>query len=325
MLAKVNPHPRDSLIVFDEEPHIYTITSDPDSAYTSCTTFIHKFFGHFDADAIIDKMVNSRAWSKNKYHGKTREEIKMLWEINRNEASLAGTAMHKAIEDFYNGELTLEQLKPMPNLQHFLKFYEELGDKLSPYRSEWMIFDTDYKLAGSIDFITKNIDGSLDLWDWKRSREIKRENPWQQGLRPVQHLPDTNYWHYSLQLNLYKTLLEKNYDVKVRNLSLVVMHPNQDSYEVIEVSDLTRELKLILNHRVKQEKFSDLLLMPLTSSNLTTCSDGDGDGDNDSNLESEPETESNKTKHILKLSYSNTDVNPSPSANIIKPPAICLI
>lgn len=251
MLSEINPHPRDQLIVFDEEPHIYTITTDPDSTYTSCTTFIHGFFEHFDADKIIDKMTKSKRWANSKYYGQTPDQIKAQWDRNRIQASLFGTKMHKAIEDFYNGEKTLEDLAILPDLKYFLNFYKDIGDKLKPYRSEWMVFDDHLKLAGSIDFVTENEDGSLNLWDWKRSREIKRENSWQSGLDPVKNLPDCNYYHYSLQLNLYKAILENNYDKSVNQLALVVMHPEQENYEVIIVPDLAKEICLILNHRIK--------------------------------------------------------------------------
>ena len=251
MLSQVNPHPRDRLIVFDEEPHIYTITTDPDSNYTSCTTFIHSFFSHFDADKIIDRMTRSKGWVDSKYYGLTAEQIKERWDQNRDQASAAGTAMHKAIEDFYNGKSTLEELKESPDLQYFLNFYKDIGHTLKPYRSEWMIFDDQLKLAGSIDFVTENEDGTLNLWDWKRSREIRRDTKWQRGLTPVNHLPDTNYYHYSLQLNLYKAILENNYNKTVNQLALVVMHPDQDDYEVIVVPNLAKEICAILNHRIE--------------------------------------------------------------------------
>src|SRR5436305_872241 len=139
MLSSINHHPRDDLITFEEEPHIYHISVDPDGIYTSVTTFIHQYFNHFDADDAIQKMMKSKKWSQNKYFGKSPEEIKALWEINRAEASSAGTKMHKCIEDFYNGEKTLSDLAEIPDMKHFIQFYEEHGINLTPYRSEWMI------------------------------------------------------------------------------------------------------------------------------------------------------------------------------------------
>ena len=54
-LALKNAHPRDPNLVFDEPSHKYTITTDPNSKYTSVTTWNHSHFPHFDADTIICK------------------------------------------------------------------------------------------------------------------------------------------------------------------------------------------------------------------------------------------------------------------------------
>ena len=77
-LARKNPHPRDSHITFDEGPHIYTV--DGDDSFMSVTTWNHSHFEHFDADKIITNMMKSKNWKKNKYYGKTRDEIKKMWD-----------------------------------------------------------------------------------------------------------------------------------------------------------------------------------------------------------------------------------------------------
>lgn len=252
MLAKINVHPRDQLIIFDEGPHIYTVLDDLESKYVSCTTFIHHFFHEFNADLIINKMMKSSKWNQNRYFGMTANQIKQSWEHNRIEASTAGTQMHKTIESFYNQEITLDSFRDVPDMQHFIDFYQEYGYHLKPYRSEWMVFDWDLKLAGSIDFVTENEDGTLDIYDWKRSNEIKRENQWQNGKDPIQHLPDTNYWHYCLQLNIYKAILERNYQKQIRQLTLVVLHPVQVKYKLIPVVDLSREVENLFQSRKKE-------------------------------------------------------------------------
>jgi hypothetical protein len=86
-LAKLHPHPRDNRIVFDEGPHIYYIDGSSEG-YISCTTWNHSHFENFNADAIIDKMMSSSNWQPgNKYYGKTKDEIKAIWDKNRDEAA----------------------------------------------------------------------------------------------------------------------------------------------------------------------------------------------------------------------------------------------
>ena len=116
--------------------------------------------------------------------------------------------------------------------------------QLKPYRTEWMIFDEDVRLAGSIDFVTENPDGTLTIYDWKRCKEIKKTNSFGDFAITdcIAHLPDTNYWHYALQLNTYKTILERKYAKKVTALFLVGLHPNLPNYQLLKVPDLRQEM-----------------------------------------------------------------------------------
>jgi ATP-dependent exoDNAse (exonuclease V) beta subunit len=248
-LANLNPHERDSHILFDEGPHVYTI--DGDSDFMSVTTWNHSHFPHFDADKIITNMMNSKKWSQSKYFGQTRQEIKAGWNKNGQEASKAGTKMHYDIECFYNDE-DVEVEEDCVEWKYFEKFEEEIGQNLEPYRTEWMIWDKELKFAGSIDMIFRNPDGTLLIYDWKRCKNIKKDNRWQGATTDcISHLPDTNYWHYSLQLNTYKYLLEKNYGEKVVGMYLVCLHPNNanKSYIKIEVPDLGEEIKDLMSLR----------------------------------------------------------------------------
>ena len=66
---------------------------------------------------------------------------------------------------------------------------------------------------------------------------------------PIQHLPDTNYWHYCLQLNTYKFIIEKNYGKTVSGMYLVCLHPENknNSYQRIKVVNLQKEIKELFN------------------------------------------------------------------------------
>jgi hypothetical protein len=47
-LAEKNAHPRDMRIEFFEEPHLYVVDKDPNTKYTSVTTWVHTHFPQFD-------------------------------------------------------------------------------------------------------------------------------------------------------------------------------------------------------------------------------------------------------------------------------------
>ena len=86
-------------------------------------------------------------------------------------------------------------------------------------------------------------DGNhLVIYDWKRVKNIQDENRFERGFKPINHLPNSNYWHYSLQLNIYKRILEKNYDKIIDAMYLLWLHPNNKSYIEIKVPDLSTEI-----------------------------------------------------------------------------------
>jgi hypothetical protein len=242
------PHERDQFIVFDEEPHIYTIRGD--SNYTSVTTWNKSMFSTFDADTIIDKMMKSAKWNESKYFNMTKEDIKKLWSDSGKEASSLGTIMHENIEKFYNN---VEVKDDSIEFKYFMKFYEDHKDELMGYRTEWMIYHEELRLAGSIDMVFIDKKDELHIFDWKRSKEIKKNAFGNKSSinKLIDHIPDSNYWHYCLQLNTYKSILEEKYDKKIGSLYLVCLHPNNknDSYLKIKVADLQEEVKELFKER----------------------------------------------------------------------------
>jgi len=252
-LAKKNPHTRDEYITFDEGPHIYYVRGDP--SFTSVTTWNHHHFAPFDTEKVLDNTLKSRKMQdpKYKYYGMTREEIKKSWDDNRDRAAKAGTKMHYDIECHYNGwDVKNDSIE----FQYFRKFLEDFPN-LKPYRTEWCVYYEELKLSGSIDMVFENEKGELLIYDWKRCQEIKHDNGnWTTySTTPcISHLPDTNFWHYALQLNIYKTILEHKYDKKIVGLYLVCIHPDNQyqSYERIHVPFLDKEIEDLVEHR-KQE------------------------------------------------------------------------
>lgn len=272
ILSNNNKHARDSFIKFYARGHKYEISTDPDSKYTSVTTWNHSHFPKFDADKIIENIFKSKSWGPDhKYWGQTAEQIKASWKSNGEQVAGAGTNLHERIENFMNdkciiGVFTQKELydnyiKNNKNIddpiewEYFIQFVKD-NPHLKPYRTEWMIFDEDLKLAGSIDMIYENEDGTLSIYDWKRSKEITKINNWNQyATNPlISHMPDTNFWHYALQLNTYKTILERKYGKKIKELYLVRLHPNapDNTYELLEVPILEKEMNDLFEERKKE-------------------------------------------------------------------------
>ena len=265
-LQKLNPHERDARIKFHPGPHVYTVdnhTSPETSEYVSVTTWVHSHFEAFDSDAVIDKMMASPYWPRaeryKKYIGKTKDEIKAEWETNRDIAAQEGTRMHAAIEAYYNdGMDAVDTLyESSRELAYFKNFDVTFRRSLKPYRTEWTVFHEELKLSGTIDMLFENVNpvtgkssGTFSIYDWKRCKEIVQNdafNKW--ALTPgMETIPDTNYWHYSLQLNLYKLILTEKYGIRVTGMYIICLHPNNPNcdYLRIEINDMQPLLRKIL-------------------------------------------------------------------------------
>lgn len=251
MLSIINSHVRDKKIKFQEEGHIYTIEGMKTNPI-SVTSLIHKFFGDFNADLIIDKMMASFKWKENKYYGRNREEIKSEWEKNRDESAAEGTKlhfdietylntarkeginMHVDIERFMNKMCVKNKSKEFGYFLDFWEKYQKANPSFQPYRTEWLIYDEDKNLAGSIDCVLSNGKDFVIL-DWKRSKEIKKENKYASGKYPFGKMPDCNFSHYTLQLNIYRHILEIKYNCNVIGMYLVVCHPVNESFLIYPV------------------------------------------------------------------------------------------
>jgi len=275
ILSSYNAHERDKHLLFDEPTHKYTITSDPDSTYTSVTTFNHSHFPHFDADKVIENMMKGKNWNpENKYWSMTPEQIKAQWADNAASVSGAGTNLHFHIECFMNQDLPagythedllanyeagLAQGNPPLNTSEEWEFflqYIRASPHFKPYRTEWTIYNEDLKIAGSIDMVYENPDGTLNIYDWKRAKEISKSNAFNKYAitEEINYLPDTNFWHYSLQLNTYKAILEAKYNKQIKDLYLVRLHPNhpKKTFELIKCANLSQEVEALFALRKSQ-------------------------------------------------------------------------
>jgi ATP-dependent exoDNAse (exonuclease V) beta subunit len=274
VLATRNCHERDQFIQFFEEDHKYVITNDPNNKYTSVTTWNHSHFPVFNANLIIKNMMRGKNWKEgHKYWGLTAEEIKQQWSSNSSAVSGAGTDLHFEIECFMNNPDLESGFKGNKGYKHsdlhetyilnpkaievvewdyFINFVKD-HPELKPYRTEWTIYDEDLKISGSIDMIYENPDGTLSIYDWKRSKDITRVNNFNKFAinKLICHMPDANFWHYALQLNTYKRLIERKYGKTVTDLYLVRLHPDAEekNYELIKLPDLTKEIDELFEQR----------------------------------------------------------------------------
>jgi hypothetical protein len=171
-LSIENGHPNDSNLSFDPIEHKYFYKSKP--LDISITGLVSKYFPEFKADEVIPKMMAGTNWPRKDYQYKdgtpyTAEEIKFKWDQIGLYSRNRGTWMHYNIESFLNGQ----PYNPEgPEMQFFLKFYEDYFKSIKPYRTEWTIAAPDRGIGGTVDFVGQLESGNYCIMDWKRSKGL---------------------------------------------------------------------------------------------------------------------------------------------------------
>jgi len=213
------------MISLNHDTHTYTVDGQP---YISVTTLLGTWFPKFDADKTIARMNT----------GRPADEIKAEWEQKGKEAAELGTQLHQSIESYFKGTPN-----PLDTVEY--GYFQEFVSKtqLTTFQVEWCLYHEPTTLIGTIDYVSQREDGSLDLYDWKRSSELTKG--FGRCLLPeLSHIPDSKYWKYTLQLNLYRFLAEEN-GYTVNKMYIVCFHPVNSGFQKLEVQEI--DVKTILN------------------------------------------------------------------------------
>ena len=241
LLSSKNHYERDERIQFSDSDHTYLI--DKKNKAVSVTELIGRYFPKFDKEFWANK--------ESIKTGRPKNEILKKWDELGTKARDLGTELHEQIENFYNSKEYIRSKE----LDKFFKFHKNhIQDKYQPHRTEWRIFDEDKNLAGTVDMVYEKENGELFIFDWKRSKKIinsdgsiEKNNPFENGLNGLSHLPSSDYVKYCLQQNIYKNILESKYDKKVSSMNLLILHPHLDNYHIIQVESFKNETKYLLD------------------------------------------------------------------------------
>ena len=293
-LSEKNGIARDLELTFEPTRHIYTIRESKALAPpVSVTTLTSRgVWPAFEPDATIDRIMQSEDYKsgESKYAGMSRSQIRKQWDDAGLEARTEGTRLHDQIERYYNlvgrvngenqenrenqenGESIETRAKKRLRLDDSAQVHEPTTHDwrqfvawatapeqahLVPYRTEWRIFSRKCNVAGSVDMVFHNTrTNRLDIYDWKRSKEIKRNGFGRYATHPLlkeDEIPDANYYKYSLQLAAYKYILETEYELPypIGELWLVRMDGDEgrEMAEAMEAMDLSGPIKKLMEQR----------------------------------------------------------------------------
>lgn len=242
-------------VIYTDSSHEYVLGK---KKLISGTKFIKLFTPEFDSEAQAEKYALK--------HGIEKEDVLSLWADKRDASTIKGTHVHsyaeyrymnKRYEPDFNNALTrffeyanVSVIEPYEKcIKYFDKFYEDSKKSLIPIRSEVVVFDRELMISGMLDQIFWNEKmQEYQIWDWKTNKKINRYSIFKQRmLAPIAHLHDCELNKYSLQLSLYKYIIEKNTNIKLGNSYLVHLTEHKDAYEVIPVKYMKREIEAMIS------------------------------------------------------------------------------
>lgn len=218
------------MLQFDEATHTYTVEG---VRLTSVSEVVASQFKKFDKEGKAAQMhARDRNDPNAQYYGMTVAEIIALWDGTGNDSRNAGLALHKAIEIFLlkgttpdeNYRKTMEWIQ-FENFMYDHKDWECVACEKRRFKISKKRRRGHYGYAGTIDAIFKTPDGYV-IVDWKRAKKIEYDG-YGTGQDMMRHVPDSNYYKYSLQLSCYAHLLGK-----ICELYIVQFHPTIEDYQI---------------------------------------------------------------------------------------------
>lgn len=231
-------------IKIDPGPHVYYDSLG--TSYTSVTTFVEKYSIPFDK---YNKALG--------YALRSDQDVQTVlndWEYKGSYARTLGTEIHSVMEHLWKNEENVPNYDKMKeydgmtmDFEYRRTVCEDLYSKMKgtyiPIANEIIVNDAALGLAGTIDFVAYNTKtDTVDILDWKTSKQFSVSSGSQRMKDPFCAFPNSNVSHYSLQLSLYKYIVEKHTNLKIGELRLFQI-PKKGKTKTIKCYDMVDLIK----------------------------------------------------------------------------------
>jgi len=243
-------------VTFYDEPHKYYVDG---KELVSVTTILHQYQEEFEEDY----------WSKVKAeeYGMSQKDVLRAWKFINKKGTMKGSAIHDYTENLflnkvfpYPKQWILDEFGFDPVLEeyeitkkHVNKFYEDVRGKLIPIRTEMILYDKESLIGGMLDMLFYNVRmKEFQIWDWKTNKAFEKEMKSRRFHGKLYMLEDSDLEIYSLQLAMYKLILEKNTGIKLGKSYVVWFSHNNENYEIIETKNREYYAKMIIEDRIKE-------------------------------------------------------------------------
>ena len=167
-------------ITLNEANHVYTDSKG--IVYRSASNIIGKYKAPFEKDKIAAKQAAKT--------GESTEDIIAQWDS----AAPYGTSVHKQMEDYFlRKDSETDLIEPyLPILEKWRKFDYK-------FHPEVILCIRELRIAGTADMLVERDDDTWSILDWKTNKRIRKQGFFGKTMeRPLWHLPDCNFIHYSL-------------------------------------------------------------------------------------------------------------------------------
>jgi len=247
-------------IRFIEKDHSYKIGNE--IAKYSVTKLLKKYEKPFDSEKISQRVAKKR--------GISVKDVIKEWDYKRDYSTHKGSEFHLFAENFLQRRQIAIDRQAIRNfliergdvvfindyydeiallVKNFLEFYKWWKEDYILLKTEFVIGDKDASVCGTIDNLSYNRKTKkLAIFDYKTNKKIGMSSDYgNKLLEPFDYLEECELVKYSLQLWLYKLMIEKNTSFEVEPPAIVWV-AGQKSYEVIPTLDLSKEAEYILQN-----------------------------------------------------------------------------
>ena len=259
-------------VEYHDEPHKYYLDGQQ---LISVTTILHRYQEEFQEDY----------WSRYKAeeYSLTQKEVLRAWEFINKKGTMKGSIVHDYAENLflnkvfpYPEQWILDEFGFDPIIEeykdsksHVDKFYKDVQGKLIPIRTEMIVYDRESLIGGMLDMLFYNVRKKcFQIWDWKTNKKFTEELIDKNGVATknkntiagrndrlsgiLSGIPDNDMEIYSLQLAMYKHIIEKNTGIKLGDSYIVWFSHNNDSYEIMKTKDREFYIRMIMAERIAE-------------------------------------------------------------------------
>ncbi|MDP7265200.1 MAG: PD-(D/E)XK nuclease family protein, partial [Candidatus Thermoplasmatota archaeon] len=218
------------------ETHQYVLKRNKNQKFKSVTTIVGEYFKKFDKIGVSERLTGEHP----EYMHLTPAELRAKWDA----ITQLGTDIHDEIDQY------LSNSKP-PTLRrasigiNWLRQY--LKAPMNKVMSEVILYSVELGIAGTVDILVEVPGtGAYEIIDWKTG---KLDFESHQGETAPHHitsdLMDCHFEKYTLQLSMYRYLLEKYYGLNIQKQ--VIAHLGENDCRGYDTPYRKSHIEAIIN------------------------------------------------------------------------------